>query len=78
MERELFDHVAAQTKIGRPVRTTVEFSGVPRGTRGRVIRADRANGGYTLGIEWDLPERRATPLVDWFTRGEYERFLVEL
>jgi hypothetical protein len=42
-----------------------------------VIQADPGEGGYTLAIQWDLPGR-AKPLVDWFTKSEYEQFLVEI
>ncbi len=77
-ERVLFDQPTAQGKIGRRIRTLAEFSGVPRGTIGQVIQADPSGPGYTLAIQWELPEHRARPLVDWFSRSEYERFLVEI
>jgi hypothetical protein len=34
---------------------------------------------YDLAIEWRLPTSafRTTPLVDWFTKAEYERYLTE-
>jgi hypothetical protein len=80
-----FSEEEALTKVGKRIQTGVEFSGVPRGSVGRVIRADRATGGFDLAIAWDLPsEVRAfradptKPLVDWFTKDEYERFLDEL
>lgn len=60
------------------IKTLIEFSGVPRGTLGEVTRADKSGEGYTLAIQWELPERHGKPLVDWFTKGEYERFLVEI
>ena len=79
-----FSEEEALTKVGKRIRTGVEFSGVPRGSVGRVIRADRATGGFDLAIAWDLPSAvrglRADPtkpLVDWFTKDEYERFLDE-
>lgn len=77
-ERRLFDEATALAKVGQRVHTLVEFSGVPRGTVGRVIRADPSDGGYTLAIQWELAERRAKPLVDWFARNEYEQFLDEI
>ena len=76
--RRLFDEATAVAKIGRRIHTLVEFSGVPRDTAGQVIRADPSDGGYTLAIQWELAERRAKPLVDWFTQDEYEQFLVEV
>ncbi len=77
-ERVLFDQATALGKVGRRIRTLVEFSGVPRATTGQVIQADPTGPGYTLAIQWELPEHRARPLVDWFSRSEYERFLVEI
>ncbi len=76
--RVLFDHTTALGKVGRRIRTLVEFSGIPQGTTGQVIQAEPSGAGYTLAIQWELPERRARPLVDWFSRSEYERFLVEI
>jgi len=76
-ERVLFDEAGAAAQVGRRIKTLVEFSGVPQGTTGRVLRADRSEDGFTLAIEWDLPER-GKPLVDWFTRSEFTRFLTEL
>ena len=77
MERQLFDEVNARALVGTRVRTRVEFSGVPVGTAGQVVRADRSGDGYTLGVEWELTGR-TKPLVDWFSRSEYERFLAEV
>jgi hypothetical protein len=76
-ERTPFNESAALTKVGQRIKALVEFSGVPRGTLGEVARADKSGEGYTLAIQWDLPERRAKPLVDWFTKDEYERYLEE-
>lgn len=77
--RNYFSGEAARALIGRGVRTLVEFSGVPTGTTGKVIRADPTGDvdGYNVGIEWDMPQRHK-PLVDWFSRDEYDRFLEEL
>ncbi len=66
----------AEKVIGRRVRTNVDFSGVPKGTFGWVIRADDdGRGGYSVGIQWEM--ERSKPLVDWFTKDEYSRFLEE-
>ncbi len=78
MERTLFDQAEASAKVGQRIRTRVEFSGVPQGATGQVVKADASGAGYTLAIEWDLAERRAKPLVDWFTKIEYERLLEEI
>ena len=76
--RELFDHSTALGKVGRRIRSLVEFSGVSQGTTAQVIQADPSGSGYTLAIQWELPEHRAWPLVNWFSRSEYDRFLVEV
>lgn len=87
-----FSKPEAEGKVGTGIRTLVEFSGVPQGTNGVVIRADSAGHVKSVGrgrmevydvvIEWDLPTRtfgtRPKPLCDWFSKDEYERFLVEV
>lgn len=77
LERVLFPEAEAKSKVGKQIRTQVEFSGIPEGTTGRVVRVEGGGAGFTLGIEWDL-EERAKPLVDWFTKAEFERFLEEI
>ncbi len=76
--RKLFDQASALRKVGQRVRTVMEFSGVPQGTTGEVMQADPSGEGYTLAIQWELPEHRARPLRDSFSKSEYERFLVEI
>jgi hypothetical protein len=74
--RNYFSGEAARALIGRGIRTLVEFSGVPTGTTGKVIRADPTADAdsYNVGIE----SHRHKPLVDWFSCDEYHRFLEEL
>ena len=82
-----FDKTTALGKIGKKIKTSVEFAGVPRGTTGKVIKTeavghsllknDKRDESYDLAIEWELPER-CQPLVDWFSKNEYERFLIEV
>jgi len=109
MEREYFSFEEAQAKVGRKVKTLVEFSGAPKDTTGQVIRADpagqikppfgEARDVFDVAIQWDLPGaqplaelvipgdmptdpyifiRTGKPLVDWFTKSEYEQYLEEL
>ncbi len=106
MEHEHFTKVEAEGKVGKKIRTTVAWSGVPKETTGQVVRADaagrvRPSGGervevYDVGIQWDLPTVPATILhgssagepftlggigkllVDWFTKSEYEKYIIEL
>jgi hypothetical protein len=55
----------------------VEFSGIPKGTAGRVVEIEEIEpGGFEVVIEWQLPERRP-PLCYWLTKKQYRRFLVE-
>lgn len=80
MEREYFSQEEALGKVGHKIRTLIEFSGVPKGTTGVVLEPnDRL---VSLPIQWDLPERSygvyPKPLVDWFTKDEYEKFLEEI
>jgi hypothetical protein len=105
MLEKFFTKTEAEAKVGKKIRTLVEFSGVPKGTTGRVVRVDsmgktksafgKASEVYDVVIQWDLtPEptevtrgetggepfiliRRGGPREDWFTRDEYERFLLE-
>jgi hypothetical protein len=109
MDREYFSLDEAQAKVGRRIKTLVEFSGVPKDTTGQVIRADpagqtkppfgEAREVFDVAIRWDLPRaqplaemvipgdmpsepyihiRTGKPLVDWFTKSEYEQYLEEL
>lgn len=80
----------AEGKVGKSVRSLIEFSGVPKGTHGKVIRMDQGEGrGAIVAVEWDLPARttiagrefqvqRTKPLVDWFSKDEYEDYLLEI
>jgi hypothetical protein len=87
MKQHYFDKATAVSKVGKKIQTIVGFSGVPKGTTGMVIKADIASHSmltrgapdelYDLAIEWELPHR-CKPLVDWFTKDEYERFLREV
>lgn len=107
LHREYFSQAEAEAKVGRRIRTLVEFSGVPLGTTGQVISADEAGWAkppfgkeeevFDVAIQWDLPRpepfadlvippsaepyihiRTGKPLVDWFTKDEYEKYLDEL
>ena len=97
----------AEAKLNRRIRTRVEFSAVPAGTRGHVVSADRASGeendageivpAYNIAVQWHMTRpvaaaelvfptaaepylelRSGKPLVDWFSKDEYERYLYEL
>src|SRR5216117_647169 len=76
--QEHFNRQEAVALLGRRIRTQVEFSGVPAGTAGIVVRVDPGGtpGAYTVGIQWQL-DGRQQPLIDWFTKSEHDRFLKE-
>lgn len=81
MTRYYFGKDAAAALIGQRVRSLVEFRGVPKGTTGKVVRADPNPTGnanaYTVGVEWDLPSSGKPP-VDRFSRDEYYTNLEEV
>jgi hypothetical protein len=72
---EHFTPAEALAKVGKRIRTTIAFSGVPQGTTGTILDPD--DELMTLPIQWDLPGR-ARPLVDWFSKWEYEKYLEEI
>jgi len=59
------------------VRSSVEFSGIPKGTAGRVVQIEEKEpGDYEVIIEWQLPQRQP-PLCYWLTKRHYQQFLFE-
>lgn len=75
-KNKYFSFKEATDKVGTWVSTLVEFSGVPVGTRGLVIEASDHENGCTVAIVWDMPRDR--PLMDWFSKDDYNRFLIEV
>jgi hypothetical protein len=66
-----FDEEEAERRVGRDVRNTAigTLFGVPQGTKGRIIRAERARAGcWELIIEWETryPSDRRTDRVNRF------------
>ncbi len=59
MLERFFTKTEAEAKVGKKIRTLVEFSGVLKGTTGQVLRADPAGREaveiYDLAIQWSLP-----------------------
>jgi len=83
LETRYFTHAEAVVKLGKTVKNKIPLSGVPEGTRGTVAAVSYAgNLRYELEVQWHLPHRRfgmkLKPLSDWFTRDEYEDFLLEI
>ena len=74
---EYFTKCEASEKMGRRIRTNVDFSGVTRGTEGVVVEIyshqyPRKNWGVI--IRWDLTRK----LNDGFSKTEYETYLEEI
>jgi hypothetical protein len=65
----------ALAQLGQRRRTQVKFPWAPKGTTGTVIQVDTGIGpqGCTVAIEWDVLE--AKPVLDWFTKDEYDAWL---
>jgi hypothetical protein len=59
-KRLRFTESEAEAKIGKTVRSLVNFSGVPKGTTGRVVAKDDMGDGWDAVIEWDLPQPKAS------------------
>ena len=81
MSKRTWTEAEARALVGKRVRTTIEFSGVPAGTEATITRADPGSDGWTVGLTWDLEDHKGPgrkPLTDWFTRDEYERWIEEL
>lgn len=80
MEREYFTKQEAADKTGRRIRTKIQFAGVPKSTTGRVLQPN--DELVSLPIQWDLPGRlfgtHKKPLVDWFSKRDYESYLEEI
>jgi hypothetical protein len=75
MLEKFFTKTEAEAKVGKKIRTLVEFSGVPKGTTGQVVRVDpmgktkpafgEASEVYDVVIQWNLTAEPAE-----VTRGE--------
>lgn len=76
-----FTKQEAETLVGKEVITRVEFSGVIKRTRGIVLKPtqdDYTKDGRSvrsIPIQWIQPDRKGKPLVDWFSKYEFEKFL---
>ena len=54
-KRLRFSESEAQAKVGKTVRSLVEFASIPKSTTGCVINKDFAGDGWEIVIEWNLP-----------------------
>ncbi len=71
----------AHKLIGRTFESTVEFPGIPSGSRGKVVEVDASGDHWNVAIEWERPKgslgNGGAPLRSWFTHEEVKRFLRE-
>lgn len=73
---ERFTEKEAREKLGRSVRSLIEFAGVRMGTYGEVVDVyEFEKGNFDVVVKWDLPLRET--LRDRFAKGPYEEFLCE-
>jgi hypothetical protein len=75
--RQRFTLEETENKMGRAVRALEALPAVPKGTTGRVVRAEEVSGGYDLVIRWDAGAYNSR-FEDWFTKDEYENHLQEI
>src|SRR4029434_2105174 len=86
-----FTREEAAEKQGVMVQTHVAIFDIPKGTCGTVVHSATTDDGYSVAIAWQFtPDRPhghdcgadldppADPIIDWFTKNEYERYLTEL
>jgi hypothetical protein len=76
----MFLEFEARAKIGTIIMAQRDFRGISQGMRGRVVgMEEQPSGGYDPRILWLAEELlgRKNPFIESFTKGEYERLLVE-
>jgi len=71
-----FTEAEAIALLGRRVRSLGAYAYLPAGTAGQVVAREEVEPGcYDVVVAWDGSPR--APLHDWFSRDEFERYLVE-
>ncbi len=79
-----FTREEAAGKHGVIVQTIIAIFDVPTGTRGTVVHSAKTHDdGYSVAIEWQLASDADStpspePITDWFTKSEYERYVIEI
>ena len=86
-----FTREEAAEKQGVIVQTHVAIFEIPKDTCGTVVQSAMTDDGYSFAIAWKFtPDRpydhdrdagfdpSPDPIIDWFTKNEYERYLTEL
>ena len=82
MKEKLFTRQEAEAKTGNNITTGVDFVGIPKGTAGTVIRAESTLDGNFVVVQWSVLRSRKLqprkwPYQDWFSKIQYEQFLIE-
>lgn len=62
---EYYTAAEAAALIGKRVTTTVDYSAVPKGTKGVITRGDKKDNAC-IGVSWIRPG--LFPLTDWFSK----------
>lgn len=67
----------AEELIGKRIRSLIVFSGIPLGTSGTITgKYKTCYGHWGIEITWDKKSALGgEPIVDGFSKDEYERFL---
>lgn len=69
----------AHRLLGTSFESLIEFAGVPRGSRGKVVEVDASGDHWNIAIEWERPKgslgNGGAPLRSWFTQKEVKQFL---
>ena len=77
IKRTRFNQQEAQALLGRSIRLLDSFSLVPKGTSGRVVELQEIlPDQFDLVIEWDTLSPAGSQR-DWFSKDQFEHFLVE-
>jgi len=70
-----FTKSEAQAKVGKRVKTKIEFYQLPAGTTGKVTGI---YSGWRNESGVDITWNRNPPITDGFSKDEYEEFIEEL
>ncbi len=79
MDHADYSRDEAHKLIGTSFENLVEFAGVPRGSRGKVVEVDTSGDHWNVAVEWERPKSSpgngGAPLRSWFSQEEVKRFL---
>lgn len=77
-----FTEDEAKEKVGKEIKTRYAFAGVPEGSAGKVtgifeIPFSSVNR-FGVYVTWRIPNAPSIPMIDGFSKDEYEQFLEEI